>query len=880
LGPDHAGGADRIVCRIDGGLYQAVTGAPKVRVGGILGSIVLLLAGSVWAARAYCGQQEPAAKSKQDTAQPSNNRPENNKAAKTESSGDADNSQQAASTGFRRGFKGLTKDFLGDQKQIWTSPARLRFSDSIWLVPAGGFAATLFVTDSEFSKHLSHNPSTISHYKTISDAGVGALIGGAGGMWLLGHVKHNEHWSETGFLAGEAALNSLVAVEGLKYTLRRERPFQSDGSGPFFQGGTSFPSEHAAAAWAIAGVIAHEYPGPFPKIVAYGLATLVDLSRVKARQHFPSDVFIGSTIGNLIAQDIYSRHHDPELGGSEWKSIGEIVRDDLESRPRLPGSPYVPLESWVYPAIERLAAQGLIDTAFLGTRPWTRTECALLVQAAGDRVADDKFAMSETQRIYQSLSEEFASDLNALEHGGEDTARLESLYTRSTQIIGQSVNDSYHFGQTIINNYGRPYQQGFNTVDGFSAWAAEGRFVVYVRGEYQHAPAAPGFSQSIENLIGSLDQNPARPAAAISATNQFRLLDTYVSTSLVGWDFAFGKQSLWWGQGEGGALLMSNNAEPIYMFRASRVVPISLPWIFRYLGPMKIDAFMGQLADNQFPPRPLLHGETISFKPTRNVEFSFTRLAEMGGVGRAVTAAAIFNSYFSPRESNFYASNANPGKRTAGFSFSYRVPFFRDWLTLYTDSISPDDVSPVSAPRRAAVNPGIYLSHFPKLPKLDLRIEGVNTNTPSSSRNGHFVYFDDFYHDLSTNKNNIIGSWIGREGQGFQGWSTYWFSARSSLQFGYRRAKIAPDFIPRGETFNDASVQLSFWVRKDFNIVASTQYENWIAPVLSPAAQTNWTSTIGINFQPKGLSLPFHASRKDQDPGPQQQDPANKGLKQ
>ncbi len=850
-----------------------------MKVGGILGSIVLLLAGSVWAARAYCGQQQPAPKSKDETAKPSPNAPDD-KTAKEASSQDAANSSQTYSTGFSRGFKGLAKDFLGDQKQIWTSPAHLRFSDAIWLIPAGGFASALFVKDSEFSRHLSNTPATISHYKTLSDAGVGALIGGAGGMWLLGHVKHNEHWSETGFLAGEAALNSLVATEALKYTLRRDRPFQDNGSGAFFQGGTSFPSEHASAAWAVAGVIAHEYPGPLPRIVVYGLATLVDLSRVKARQHFPSDVFIGSMIGNLVAQDVYSRHHDPELGGAEWRSVSQIVKDDLQSGPRYPGSPFVPLESWVYPAIERLAAQGLIDTAFLGSRPWTRIECALLVQGAGDRVADEKIATTENQRTYQLLSEEFAPDLNALEHGGEDSVRLESLYTRSTQIIGQPVNDSYHFGQTIINNYGRPYQQGFNTVDGFSAWAAESRFVVYVRGEYQHAPAAPGFSQSIENLIGSLDQNPARPAAAISATNQFRLLDTYVSTSLAGWDFSFGKQSLSWGQGEGGALLMSNNAEPIYMFRASRVVPISLPWLLRYLGPVKFDAFMGQLAANQFPPRPLLHGETISFKPTRNVEFSFTRLAEMGGVGRAITPAAIFNSYFSPHESNLYSSNESPGKRTAGFSFSYRVPFLRDWLTLYTDSLSADDVSPVSAPRRAAVNPGIYISHFPKVPKLDLRIEGVNTNTPSSSVSGHFVYFDFFYHDLSTNKNNIIGSWIGREGQGFQGWSTYWFSARSSLQFAYRRAKVAPDFIPRGETFNDASVQLSFWVRKDINIVASTQYENWLAPVLSPAAQTNWTSTIGISFQPKGLSLPFHVSRKDQDQGPQQPDPADKGAKQ
>jgi membrane-associated phospholipid phosphatase len=839
--------------------------------GGILGSIVLLLAGSIWAERAYCVQQEQTANSSQETAQPSNNSSENSGEVKAAQLGDGNSSQQTHSTGFQREFKDLARDFLGDQEQIWTSPARLRFSDALWLVPAGGFAAGLFVTDSEFSKHLSNSPNTISRYKTLSDAGVVALIGGAGGMWLLGHIRHDEHWSETGFLAGEAALNSLVAVETLKYSLGRERPYQGNGNGPFFQGGTSFPSEHAAAAWAIAGVVAHEYSGPLPKIIAYGLATLVDLSRVRSRQHFPSDVFIGSAIGNLVGQDIYSRHHDLELGGSEWRSIGEIVKEDIHSRPGLPGSPYVPLDSWVYPAMERLAAEGFINTAFWGSRPWTRVECALLVQEAGDHIADEA-ASSVPNRIYQILYEEFASDINALEHGGEDNVKLESLYTQSTQIIGQPVNDSYHFGQTIVNNYGRPYQQGFNTVDGFSAWAAEGRFTIYVRGEYQHAPSAPGFSQSIQNLIGALDANPVLPATPISSTNQFRLLDTYVSTALAGWDFAFGKQSLWWGQGEGGALLVSDNAEPIYMFRASRVVPISLPWIFHYLGPMKIDAFFGQLADNQFPPLPLLHGEAISFKPTKNLELSFGRLAELGGVGRALTPAAIWNSYVSMTESSHFASNHNPGKRTGSVQFSYRVPFVRDWLTIYTDSITADEPSPLAAPRRSAMNPGFYLSHFPRLAKLDLRVEGVNTNTPSSTNNGHLTYFDTFYHDLSTNKKNLIGSWMGREGEGVQAWSTYWFNGRSNLRFGYRHAKVAGDFIPGGETFNDASTQLSLWFHKDLNVTVSTQYEKWLAPILAPTAQTNWTSTIGISFQPRGLSLPFNASRKDQNQHAQQAD--------
>src|SRR5467141_4479580 len=310
------------------------------------------------------------------------------------------------------GLTGLGKRFLEDQKQIWTSPAKIRFSDAQWLVPVSGITAGLFVTDSDFSRHLSQKPTTISHYKTLSNAGVGALIGGAGGMWLLGHVRHNEHWSETGFLAGEAVVNSLVAVETFKYSLRRQRPYQGDGSGPFFQnGGTSFPSEHAAAAWSVAGVVAHEYPGLPMKIMAYGLASLVDYSRIRGHQHFPSDVFVGSIMGNLIAQNVYSRHHDPGLGGGEWRSISQIFRGDGNSSPANQGSPYVPLDSWIYPALDRLAGLGLVDSGFAGLRPWTRRGCMRQLSEAEEKLTGEE--NNEVQKLGDVLQREFRPESEA-----------------------------------------------------------------------------------------------------------------------------------------------------------------------------------------------------------------------------------------------------------------------------------------------------------------------------------------------------------------------------------------------------------------------------------------------------------------------------------
>ncbi len=128
--------------------------------------------------------------------------------------------------GSSGGITGAAKDFLMDQKEIWTSPARLRFADADWLIPAAGITAGLLSTDSDVSRHLSNNPSTLSHYKTLSTAGVAALVGGAGGMWLASFPTHNQHWRETGFLAGEAAIAALIPTEVMKYSLPRERPYQ------------------------------------------------------------------------------------------------------------------------------------------------------------------------------------------------------------------------------------------------------------------------------------------------------------------------------------------------------------------------------------------------------------------------------------------------------------------------------------------------------------------------------------------------------------------------------------------------------------------------------------------------------------------------------
>src|SRR5580692_1697927 len=60
--------------------------------------------------------------------------------------------------------------------------------------------------------------------------------------------------------------------------------------------------------------------------------------------------------------------------GTAPQALGAVVYPQCKTGPAggRPGDVYVPMDNWVYPALDRLHALGYLDTAFLGIRPWTR----------------------------------------------------------------------------------------------------------------------------------------------------------------------------------------------------------------------------------------------------------------------------------------------------------------------------------------------------------------------------------------------------------------------------------------------------------------------------------------------------------------------------
>ena len=747
----------------------------------------------------------------------------------------------------KRGFQG----FLSDQKRIWTCPAHLKISDAEWLVPAGGISTGLFVTDATTSHELTRH-SHVPASATFSDLGLGLFLGASSLMYLGGRQFSDEHMRETGLLSAQAAADTFVLTDVLKYGLRRERPDVDRGQGNFFQpGGTSFPSEHASISFAIATVIAHEYPGWFSQFASYGLATAVSVARVTGDKHFPSDVFIGGTMGYLIGRSVYRNHHDPAVNYGTFESAELPIPAERVS------STYIELDSWIYPAVERLAALNIVDSTFAAIRPWTRMAVYAMISRAQEPPAG-----SEGSLVLSDLRSEFHHE-NELQGGQQSKSLLiDRVYTRTQYISGSPLNDGFHFGQTIVDDFGRPFGDGLQQIVGFETCAESGRFSFFVRGEYQHAPSLPGYSPPVNQTLAQIDLIPGESFNGVPTKNVFRLLDTYTSFNLLSNEISVGKQTYWWGPDDSTALMLSNNAAPFYGIRFNRTFPLYIPLFSKLFGTIRYDNFFGRLYGNKYPADPFTFGQKIVLAPTKNLEIGFSRSSIFAGKGlEPLTAHTFWQTLTSTSSGTNVGFNPHdtPGTRHANFDIRYRLPFLRNWVTAYIDSFVHDDVSPADAPNRSAVMPGIYLSHCPGIPKLDLHVEGGTTDTfPTQVLGGNFYYYEGLYKDSYTINRNLLGSWLGREGTGGKTWATYWLNPASSITAGFRMVKVSQFFIPDGETQQDAYAAFKYRWQNGLDLQVMMQHERWVAPLLASGPQSNFTTQLQLSFWPKDWRVQKH----------------------
>jgi hypothetical protein len=625
-------------------------------------------------------------------------------------------------------------------------------------------------------------------------------------------------------------------------------------------------------------------------------------------------------IAGLLFGTVLSFAGEPPGAGAGAAAGQNTDRPAPVCAPSALGSPYIPVDSWVYPAVLRLYGLGFVDNVFLGLRPWTRASLEHMLEETGARIedadGDGDAAAGEAQEIYDALNQFLNQDVQGPCGTHQGDTQIETVYTVARAMSGTPLRDSYHLGSTEINDYGRPYENGFNNYSGASGYAAAGRFALYVRGEFEGAPSAAGYSATLAQALSTVDEvlfyvpsstppygnttaiysQPTIPMGPISTATEGRFLEAYVSAQVLNHVFSFGKQDQWLGPAMGGSMAWSNNAENVYGFEINRIEPLHVPLLSRLLGPFRYEFLVGALRGHTFMPNvayelhpspnlanvnnpgdPWVHMEKVSFKPTENLEFGFERTVIWGGQGHEpITVHTFLKSFFSVQNVSGTEKDGrgDPGARFGAFDFSYRLPFVRRWLTLYTDSEVHDDVNPISAPRRSAIRPGIYLSHLPGVPRLDIRVEGASTAPAAVDTGanvfGRFMYWEGLQKQGYTNQGQLFGDWIGRNDKGGQAWITYHLSGNEWLQVSARNQKAASEFIPGtytnttgtctfpdgcvtpgGTTLNDIDFQAVKRIGHDLEVNGSFTLEHWKAPIYMPGEQTVTTTNIQVTWYPE-----------------------------
>ncbi|MBW7956517.1 MAG: hypothetical protein H3C68_01370 [Deltaproteobacteria bacterium] len=389
----------------------------------------------------------------------------------------------------------------------------------------------------------------------------------------------------------------------------------------------------------------------------------------------------------------------------------------------------IPVDSWIYQDLERLEVKGVIESGILTTRPFTRQEGARLAEEAVRNLKRD--GSTGPGAAAEPIAFRLKAALGDSAGSGPDTyfKPIERAYA------GFLYADERPYFPSI-NNDGHEFREGGNAWAGISASAG---------------------------LLGftAIELNPEYRAGSSS---EVKLVRGYAKADFGPIELLAGKEAMWWGPGYHGSLLLTNNAEPLEMVKASTGRPVLLPWIFRNLGPFRPALFIARLEEDRDFPRANLLGMRLDFRPRPSFRFALSRVIMFGGEGRRSLTASDWVKVFFASDSAEHTSSPIDGNQLISLDASYihvdrdgRLPW--SGLKLYTE-IGAEDSSGNRTPTVRGYIFGLYVDEPLGVKDIDFRAEYAynahGDRFPFAQWYRHHVY-DSGY----TYKGRVIGHHMG-----------------------------------------------------------------------------------------------------------------------
>ncbi len=246
-----------------------------------------------------------------------------------------------------------------------------------------------------------------------------------------------------------------------------------------------------------------------------------------------------------------------------------------------------------------------------------------------------------------------------------------------------------------------------------------------------------------------------------SHNHDFSFKEAYGRLSLHNIELEVGRDSLWWGPGYHGALLVSNNAFPFDMIKLGTADPFQLPWIFERLGYFKITSFITRLEEDRDFSRTKLFGLRVELTPVSFLDLGISRVTMFNGEGRPGLSVTDFL--------RLYFSNPNRGGKfdvneiaSADFKIKipktdYLLPLSRS-VELYGEIGGEDEAG--FRPTKDGYLFGVCMPGFLKNDKTDLRVEYANNHVQGSPDvwYNHSVYTSGYVF-----RGDIIGHHMGSD---------------------------------------------------------------------------------------------------------------------